>query len=950
MNTLLVLCHIAAFSAFLMITLPPSIAADGRMGVERIARFVPAGYIAPDAPRNDTVRWLQVDLGASHVIDTVKLMPYIRPFDTSAEGYPVRFRIEASNDPGFGTSSNIADETSEDTPDPGDLVGIFSAHGISARYLRVTAIRLRNNHFSLSKLEVWSNGKDVAVGRPCTDSVQGLLGPIPLTREPRTQGEEDVTDNPQNVIPATDWRRVVLPAHAPAGNVRVDDGAFKTAMDDNITYLMDSFSTGELIRPFLERAGKPVPAGLRPPIPFWDTDLPGSNAGRFLMGAGNTLRWMDDPALRSKMNAVVEGIYECREPDGYIMGYPKNTIFYSERGAYTRSWVTHGLIAAGRAGNPQAYPLLRSFYDWFDQNPYLPELLRRAGQGVQGQIANTENYFTPIGKPKDIQVVQQYFQEDYWMDQLADRDPAAIWQYPYDHPHNYLITDLEAYMDQYLATGNVKYLSASLGGWQLYHDNWMHIGGSVAITEGDSYPPKSYYLTPPTGELCGSSFWTLFNQRFALLYPEDEKYVTEIEKSIYNVGLANQVGDHGYRYHAKLLGTKEGPLWGTFSKDTCCEGQGTRLIGSLPEYIYSLAKDGIYVRLYSPSSIKWTQGGNNFGIQMTTTFPYSPDVKLSLTTALPADSTIRVRVPSWATTDMPILVNGVEKTSGKPGTYSVISRTWKDGDTISFTLPIGFRCVRYTGVQAIAGHERYALEYGPLLMALTGPLDSAPDGVTLTQTPDDLIKSLRPLDGEPLHYAIPGDPAHQYMPYWLVQNETFTCFPVMAGQIDVPQISDASWIWYPEGNPAQGAPPGIRYFRQALPDLSESQINDISIAVLTVAADDVATVYINGKKAAETYAWQLPDSESIKSLLKPGKNIIAIAVTNGGNTPSPAGLIARAQIDFNNAPPLKVCTDQTWQTSKTADSSWTTTGGTWAQARLLGNYGMSPWGNIAGVK
>ena len=62
----------------------------------------------------------------------------------------------------------------------------------------------------------------------------------------------------------------------------------------------------------------------------------------------------------------MDGIAECRQPNGYIMAYPEDTIFYSERGAYTRAWVTHGLIEAGYAGNPKAFDLLRGYYDWFD--------------------------------------------------------------------------------------------------------------------------------------------------------------------------------------------------------------------------------------------------------------------------------------------------------------------------------------------------------------------------------------------------------------------------------------------------------------------------------------------------------------------------------------------------------------------------------------------------------
>jgi DUF1680 family protein len=109
-------------------------------------------------------------------------------------------------------------------------------------------------------------------------------------------------------------------------------------MQNNIEYLLTSFSVDEMLRPFRECAGKPVSPGLRPPIPFWDTDLPGSSAGRFLMGAANTLRWQQHDELRRRMNAIVDGIADCRQANGYIMAYPEDSILHSERAGYTRAW------------------------------------------------------------------------------------------------------------------------------------------------------------------------------------------------------------------------------------------------------------------------------------------------------------------------------------------------------------------------------------------------------------------------------------------------------------------------------------------------------------------------------------------------------------------------------------------------------------------------------------
>jgi len=378
------------------------------------------------------------------------------------------------------------------------------------------------------------------------------------------------------------------------------------------------------------------------------------------MGAGNALRWMPNLELRKRMNQIVDVIDECKEPDGYIMAYPKNKIFTGEFGGYVRSWVTQGLIEAGYAGNKKAFPLLRGFYDWFDNCRYLPELLRRPGQGVQGVIPITRMYFTPVGKPKDIQVVQQYFQENYWMDDLAKREKDAIWKYPYDRPHCYLITAIEPYLDMYRATGAQKYLEAAKGGWDLYYNNWEHVGGSIAICEGiDLYPPKSYFLHRHTGELCGSVFWVKLNQRFHLLNPEDERYVSEIEKSIYNVAIANQIGAKGIRYYNVLADHKDTDHFPySHCMNTCCEGQGTRLFGSLPEYIYSIADDGIYINLFAASKIKYAIHSDSMQLNMVTKFPYESGVQLAVGTSKPLKAKIRIRIPSWATKEMTVSVNG----------------------------------------------------------------------------------------------------------------------------------------------------------------------------------------------------------------------------------------------------------------------------------------------------
>jgi DUF1680 family protein len=492
------------------------------------------------------------------------------------------------------------------------------------------------------------------------------------------------------------------------------------------------------------------------------------------MGAANTLRWIDDPELRRRMDAVVDGIEECKQPNGYIMAYPEDTMFYSERAAYTRAWVTHGLLEAAYSGNAKAFPMLRGYYDWFNRQSFLPDMLRGAVQGGQGMVANTRVATSPIGKAADAQVIQRYYQEDGWLGGLARQEKEQVWQYPYDRPHCYLLTNLEAYLDMYLITGDPLYHDAVLGAWELYRANLQQAGGSISIIEFEEDRPDSNSLRKKLGELCGNSFWVFLSQRFQLLHPDEERYAAEIEKSIYNVGIANQDGGKGLRYHTILEGRKEG----SSHCNTCCEGQGTRLLGSLAEHIYSIAPDGLYVHLYEPSTIRWQQGGQAIELAVKTSFPFDTAFRGLVKTPAPAHSNIRIRVPSWAAGEMMIAVNGKAAGTGKPGSYIQLDRLWSDGDDLEFALPAALRVNLYRGEDQIAGKQRYSIEYGPILLAAVGA-SKVDLMLEKGSKAHELAKHLEPVEGAPLHFAVRGNPGQRLMPYWQIAEEEFTCYPTI---------------------------------------------------------------------------------------------------------------------------------------------------------------------------
>jgi DUF1680 family protein len=348
-----------------------------------------------------------------------------------------------------------------------------------------------------------------------------------------------------------------------------------------------------------------------------------------------------------------------------------------------------------------------------------------------------------------------------------------------------------AWLDHYRGTGAARYLEAAKGAWQIVHDNYLHVGGTLSICEGydGAYPPGSYFLNTAgavasknkgrshTGETCGSIFWTDINHRFLQFFPDQAKYADEIEKEIVNVlwGVQDSKGD--IRYHSFLVDKKSEAT----CINTCCEVFGSSFFGRSPEYIYSVADDGLYVNLYVPSTITCKQGGQTMVVKQETAFPYQGAVSLTVSgLKSPVSCSVRVRIPGWAAGDVAVQVNGAVAATGKPGTFVVLDRRWQNKDTVTFELPMAFRTVHYTGMDQDPDRERYALLYGPLLMALVGADDL---DIPFTELAGRLKPMGQPADGgtgdTQLRFTVQGMPGVHYQPYWQIQDEVFTCFPTM---------------------------------------------------------------------------------------------------------------------------------------------------------------------------
>ncbi|GIF22914.1 alpha-L-rhamnosidase [Actinoplanes tereljensis] len=150
-------------------------------------------------------------------------------------------------------------------------------------------------------------------------------------------------------------------------------------------------------------------------------------------------------------------------------------------------------------------------------------------------------------------------------------------------------------------------------------------------------------------------------------------------------------------------------------------------------------------------------------------------------------------------------------------------------------------------------------------------------------------------------------------------------------------LTGASWIWYPEGDPA---PAATRYLRRTV-DLPVTT----GPTTLVVTGDDTADVWLNGVQVSSsrrvTDSWKRATTVDVTGQVRAGANTIAIAATN--TSAGPAGVIAKLGT---------VVTDGSWKASPTGPAGWEQPGfddTAWPAARVIAGLGGGDWGNQVAV-
>ena len=285
-------------------------------------------------------------------------------------------------------------------------------------------------------------------------------------------------------------------------------------------------------------------------------------------------------------------------------------------------------------------------------------------------------------------------------------------------------------------TGDKSYIDAIDRIWDNIVGKKYYITGGVGATASGEAFGANYELPNMSAycETCAAIAQVYLNYRLFLLHG-DSKYYDALERSLYNgviSGISIDGGKFFYPSPLQSIGQHQRQPWFGCA---CCPSNAARFIPSLPQYIYAVKDNSLYINLFNSNTVNVQVGKKKVTLQQETNYPWDGDITLKIAGGA-GKYALNIRIPGWVKGEVvpsnlytytdgkrlgyTVKVNGEAVESPLQQGYFVIDRTWKKGDKVEIHFDMEPRTVRANG-QVAADKGRVAVERGPIVYCAEWP-------------------------------------------------------------------------------------------------------------------------------------------------------------------------------------------------------------------------------------
>lgn len=305
----------------------------------------------------------------------------------------------------------------------------------------------------------------------------------------------------------------------------------------------------------------------------------------------------------------------------------------------------------------------------------------------------------------------QYLDDKTWFDPLSRNENVLKGRHAYSY-----VNSLCSAMMAYMVAGSEKHLHAAQNAFAMLQDQSYATGGwgpdETLRAPGSSDVYNSLTNTHHSFETPCGSYAHFKLTRYLLRVTREARYGDSMERVMYNTVLgAKPLQDNGenfyysdYNFDAKRV-YKEAH-W------ACCSGTLPQVATDYRINTYFRGPRAVYVNLYVPSTLRWTEDGAALSLTQEGEYPFEDHVTFTVKSSTPTDLTLHFRIPAWAE-GAAIYVNGKRQNGlAVPGQFVAVRRQWSTGDRVELELPLKMRLETIDAQHA----DTVALLRGPLVL------------------------------------------------------------------------------------------------------------------------------------------------------------------------------------------------------------------------------------------
>ena len=457
-----------------------------------------------------------------------------------------------------------------------------------------------------------------------------------------------------------------------------------------------------------------------------------SDVYKALEGMAYSLINNPDSELEKKADEWIDKFAAAQQPDGYI-----NT-FYTLTGLDKR-WTNmdkHEMYCAGHMIEAGV-----AYYQATGKRKLLDVCIRMTDH-MMSQFGPGKRHWVPGHEEIELALVklyqttqeQKYLDFAYWLLEERGHGHGTMgdegkWDpvYYQDIVPVRRLTDISGHAVRcmYLYCGmadvaalknDTGYIAAMDRLWDdVVHRN-MYITGGIGSSRDNEGFTEDYDLPNLDAycETCASVGMVLWNQRMNQL-TGDSKYIDILERSLYNGALAGiSLGGDRF-FYVNPLESKGDHHRQEWYGCACCPSQLSRFLPSIGNYIYASSDDALWVNLYIGNTGQIRIGETDILLTQETDYPWDGSVKLTISTSLPLEKEIRLRIPNWCKT-YDLSINGKRINVSEEKGYAVI-KDWKSQDVIALDMDMPVEIVA-ADPHVKENFGKRAIQRGPLVYCM----------------------------------------------------------------------------------------------------------------------------------------------------------------------------------------------------------------------------------------